>query len=82
MAAEAQNILQQFLANFRPSSQPADNPWSQAARLNRVNRDYISAANLFEQGKPEEALRALEVILKALPNYPFAVALRNIISQS
>jgi hypothetical protein len=82
MAPEAQQILQQFLANFRPSTQPMDNPWSRAEKLHQTNRAYLSAAKLFEQGKAQEALRAVDAILKALPNYPFAVALRKIISQS
>jgi hypothetical protein len=82
MAQEAQQTLQQFLANFRPATQPPDNPWSRAEKLQEINRAYRSAADLFEEGKSQEALAAIDGILEALPKYPFAVALRKLISQS
>ena len=57
-----------------------DNPWSRAAKLQAINRQYISAAKLFDEGTPDQTLRALDAILKEQPNYAFALALRKLIT--
>jgi len=78
-APEGARLLEGFLADFRPSVQPADNPWSHAARLADLNKRYRAAARLFETGKPAEALRSLNMILEEEPQYPFALALKRLL---
>ena len=44
-----------------------------------LNRLYLSATALFEQGKLKEAAQALEEVLKTNPGYPFAIMLKRLI---
>lgn len=76
---EAVRCLQDFVSNFHPSVQPADNPWSRAERLIALNKRYLAAARLFEAGYLEKAQQSLDAILQQESHYPFAVTLRQLI---
>jgi len=71
-------LLQDFVSRFRPSSVPADNPWSRADKLAALNKRYIAAAQLFDSGKTGQAKAAVDAILQDEPGYPFAAALREL----
>jgi tetratricopeptide (TPR) repeat protein len=74
-------LLRKFLEEFRPAKpdgRETDSAWAQRARAARLNRLYLSAAALFEQGKLKEAAQALEEVLKADPGYPFAIMLKRL----
>ncbi len=80
---EAVKLLQDFASSFRPSPQPASNPWSRADRLSNLNKQYLSAVDLADAGKHDDALRKLDAIRKEASDYPFAIALkRNLKSSS
>jgi len=74
--ADASQILQGFLATFRPAaSASSDNPWAAASRLRNLNKKYLAAAKFYDSGRPDEAKRALNSILQVDPEYPFALEL-------
>ncbi len=78
--AEAKKLLEEFVATFQPSFKDARNPWTDAVKLFDLNRKYLSAAKLYDSGRPIEALSALNAILADDPQYPFAVALKQLAS--
>jgi len=79
MSASALSLLRKFLEEHRPSGNAVGSSWGQRDRALALNRQYLSAAALFEQGKKEEALQSLENALNVDPNYPFALMLRRVI---
>ena len=76
---EAKKTLEAFVATFRPLDSDHDNPWTRASRLVDLNTRYLAAAKLFDTGRQNEASLALDAILKDDPQYPFAVALKQLI---
>jgi hypothetical protein len=75
---EALPLLETFVAGFRASPSAFENPWSEAARRADLNKKYLVASRLYDAGKIDESRRAIDEILKSDPDYPFAVALKNI----
>jgi hypothetical protein len=76
--AEAKKLLEGFVATFQPSFKTAKNPWTDAAKLFDLNKKYLAAAKLYDSGRTAEALNALNAILADDPQYPFAVALKEL----
>ena len=78
--AQAKQLLESFIATFSPAPAVLENPWILASQRAELNRKYIAAAKLYDSGRTAEALRALDSILKADPEYPFAVGLKRLSS--
>jgi hypothetical protein len=78
-AAEAKKLLEGFVATFQPSFRNAKNPWADAAKLFDFNKRYLAAAKLYDSGRTADALTALNAILADDPQYPFAVALKELL---
>ena len=74
-------LLRKFLEEHRPVKADETSAWAKRAREVERNREYLKAAELFEKGEKDGALRMLEMILKDDPGYPFAVMLRGLIEQ-
>jgi hypothetical protein len=72
-------MLQEFLKEYRrPEPKPgAPDPWTERARLRMVNEKYVNASRLFDAGRKEEGIRALDKILAEEPSYPFALMLKS-----
>jgi hypothetical protein len=70
-------LLRKFLEGYRPAPSPAPTPWTHRAQALELNRRYLAAAELFDEGRRGEAFRLLDEILAKEPGYPFAVILRN-----
>jgi tetratricopeptide (TPR) repeat protein len=81
ISAPAQTLLRKFLQEHRPVHSDDRSPWARQARNLELNRQYLSAAGLFERGETEKALQALKKILAVDADYPFAVMLREIIRE-
>src|SRR5262249_40914304 len=78
--AQAKQLLEEFIASFSPAPAAAENPWTRASHRAELNRKYLAAAKLYDSGRSSEALSALDSILNASPEYPFAVGLKRLIA--
>ena len=77
------SMLEHFLKEHTaPALDRKNNPWARQAQLAELNRKYNAAAKLFEAGRVPEALRALNEILAAEPEYPFALMLKPLVEGS
>jgi Domain of unknown function (DUF4192) len=72
-------LLRRFLEEYRPSSSRSSDVWARRSHALKTNRAYLSAAASFERGEREKAILALDRILKADPEYPFAVMLKKLL---
>jgi len=79
-SAPVLSLLRKFLEEHRPAAAPDGGPWAKRSRALELNRQYQSAAALFEQGEKEKGLQALERILSVDKAYPFAVMLRRVMT--
>ena len=75
----AKQLLEESIATFAPAPVTDENPWTRAAHLGELNRKYVTAAKHYDAGRSAEALRALDSILAADPQYPFAVGLKRLV---
>ena len=78
-------MLQEFLKEYRrpdpvTSKSGQRNAWSQRAHMLEINTEYIAASRLLDEGETDSARQALETILKADPEYPFAVMLSEMMN--
>ena len=75
-------ILEEFLKDTktqRHNDTGNDGPWAGLDRIYAANRKYLAAAKLFDSGKKTDADRALDELLKAEPQYPFALMLKRLL---
>jgi hypothetical protein len=77
-AGAVRDMLRKFLEVWRPTAPDPDSPWARAARNREVNRQYLSAAALFERGEQTQARMALDKVLAEDPSYPFALMLKKV----
>ena len=71
-------LLRKFLEEHKAPPHVSDDVWTRRSRALEMNRLYLSAAELFERGEQEKAVDALDKILEAEPDYPFAVMLKEL----
>jgi tetratricopeptide (TPR) repeat protein len=74
-------MLEGFLKNTSKRTKRntnSDNPWAALDRAYAANRQYLTAARLYDAGKKAEAMRALEELLKEDPQNPLALMLKEI----
>jgi hypothetical protein len=77
----ATQMLQEFLKSGRPvgTGRPdRGKPWDLEG-VYAMNRRYVAAARLLDEGRKAEAARAIEDLLKEDPQYPFAVMLKQLL---
>jgi hypothetical protein len=79
ISAPAQTLLRKFLQEHQPVNSDDRSPWARQARDLELNRQYLSAAALFERGEMEKTLQALQGVLAVDADYPFAVMLKEIV---
>jgi hypothetical protein len=75
--SEAAGLLRRFLEEHRPVASAAA-PWKARDKMLELNRQYIAAARLFDQGDVDRSREVLDDILAADPVQPFAVMLRDL----
>ena len=78
-AVDVLPLLRKFLEEYRPSRSRTSDVWARRSDALKTNRAYRSAAAAFERGEREKAILALDKILKADPDYPFAVMLKRLL---
>jgi tetratricopeptide (TPR) repeat protein len=81
VARQVAGILEDWLKDADPQKAHRDDttsPWASLDRIYAANRMYLTASRLFDTGKKAEAVRALDELLRADPQYPFAVMLRGL----
>ena len=79
-SAPVLSLLRKFLEEHRPAAALDGGPWAKRSRALELNRQYQSAAALFEQGEKEKGLQALERILSVDKAYPFALMLKRVMA--
>jgi hypothetical protein len=77
--AQAKQLLENFIGAFSPAPAVREDPWTRASQRAELNRKYLAAAKLYDAGRTAEALRAVDSILKADAEHPFAVGLKRLI---
>ena len=76
-------MLEDFLKEYRPPAPSlVYSPWARQTQLAELNRKYKAAAKLFDMGRVEEALRALDEILAVDPEYAFALMLKSLVENA
>jgi hypothetical protein len=72
-------LLNKFLEEHHPAQTAAPPAWALQRQLLELNQQYVAAASLFERGDQTQAMMALDEILATHPDYPFALALKEVI---
>jgi hypothetical protein len=77
-------MLEGFLRNTKAQKHKdtETGPWAALERAYAANKKYLQAARLLDAGKKAEAQRALDELLKADPQYPLALMLKQLILAS
>jgi hypothetical protein len=74
-------MLESFLKNTKAQRHKGTEagPWAALERAYAANKKYLHAARLLDAGNKAEAQRALDELLKADPQYPLALMLKQLI---
>jgi hypothetical protein len=78
----AREMLETFLKSTkarRHKDTDAPDPWVSLEQVYAANKKYLAAAKLFDSGHKAEAGGKLDELLKKLPQYPFALMLKQLI---
>lgn len=79
ISATGELEVERIVAIYR--KRPLENPWLVDIYMRELNRQYIRAAQSYEEGNARMARRELDVLLAIEPNYPFAVMLNSVLDR-
>lgn len=75
VSPEVARLLRGFIEEHHPATSTAT-PWKTREKMIELNRQYIAAARLFDQGDFDRSQQTLDGILAADPKHEFALMLK------